>query len=353
MKYGTVENWPALAQLGYFEPLEDGRLKLIVDGLDGLIDFHTHLGWTFLLAPAPDFMAKTPAAEHNFGRDIPVDLNIYSGQNFFGARARWPVEDYLFQCLLSPIRFGKHLTHTIPNLISEMDALKIDSSVCLAIDLLSMSSNSEHAARLLARQNRLVFYASVHPEDNRAREKLTGYLDSGAMGLKIHPAIQMIHANSNTLIRFLKLWKRISGGLPVLFHSGSNGNEPRHAIEYSDIRLYEPAADALGDAPCILGHAAMNEFRLALDIAEKYPNVYLEVSGQPPRHIREMIDHIGDERLLFGSDWPVYPQAMPMAKVLLATEDAPQSRIRILRDNALHILNLSRKIVEDRLSYNI
>lgn len=333
MEQRHIDNWRELTKTGYFDLLPDGRLKLAVDGLDGLVDFHTHLGWTFLLARPIDLTASSEMV-HNFGGDLKVNIDIYSGQNFHEQRPKWSTEDYL-SCIL-PLR-GKHVSHTMPNIVREMDALKIGQSVCLCIDMWG-SNNSERAAKVLSGQSRLVFFCSVTPKDRRAREKMERYVAAGARGMKVHPEIQLAPIDSDLMLNHLRLWRRVSGGKPVLFHSGFNGFEPKKAREHAAIEKYEPAAGALEDTPCIFGHAAMNSFRTAVEIALKFPNVSLEISGQPPAHIREMLDKLGEDRLLFGSDWPVYPQAIPMAKVLLATEDAPAARMKILRDNALKLL---------------
>ncbi len=329
-------NWRELADTGYFDLLPDGRLALAADGLDGLVDFHTHLGWTFFLAPPINLNADTREALHNFEPDLKLNLDIYSGQNFYEERPDWSTKDYL-PCLLSPLRGGKHSTHTIPNIIREMDALKIDKSVCLCIDLL-FSDNSERASKALSKQPRLPFFGSVSAIDPNAEKKLERFLAAGAQGLKLHPEIQLTPADSRPMLKLLRFWAKASNKKPVLFHSGSNGFEPKWARVNANIERYEPAADALGDTPCILGHSAMNEYRKAIDIALKYQNVYLEIGGQPPAHILEMLDKLGGDRLLFGSDWPVYPQAIPMAKVLIATEHSPSDRIKILRDNAIGLL---------------
>jgi len=332
-------SWRELTKLGYFELLDDGRLKLIVNGLDGLIDFHTHLGWTFLFVPPIDFKAKSLEVKHNFTPELKVDLNIYSGQNLYNERPRWVAQDY-YACSFLPFLKGKHHTHTAPNIIFEMDALKIDKSVCLCIDMARFSNNSDRAAELLKDEPRLVFYCSVSPKKKNAEKLMEKYVTMGAKGMKIHPEIQLIPINSPLLLKHLRNWVKISSGLPVLFHSGFNGYEPKWARKNAKIELYHSAAEALEPAPCILGHSAMNEYKKAIEIAKAHSNVYLEVSGQPPEHIKDMLNQIGDDRLLFGSDWPVYPQAMPMAKILVATEDAPQSRIKILRDNALKLINI-------------
>ncbi|MFH1538050.1 MAG: amidohydrolase family protein [bacterium] len=336
MTHRTYASWRDIDRLGYFKRLDDGRLELTVPGLDGLVDFHTHLGWTFLLGKPIDLTVRTREVVHNFTPDLAVDLDVYSGQNFYEVRPNWSTQDYL-PCILYPFRYGKHFTHTLPNILWEMEPLRIGTSVSLCLDLAG-SHNSERAAEIFTGEPRIAFFCCVHPKDKRADEKMEKFVGAGAKGMKIHPEIQLTPIDSDIMLKHMKMWNKISGGRPVLFHSGFNGFEPKRAREHAAIEKYEPAAQALGATPCILGHAAMNEFRKAIDIAERHYNVYLECSGQPPAHLKEMLDRLGDERLLFGSDWPVYPQALPMAKVLLATEDAPEARIRILRDNALKLL---------------
>ena len=53
----------------------------------------------------------------------------------------------------------------------------------------------------------------------------------------------------------------------------------------------------------------------------------------------ELIERVGGERLLFGSDWPFYHLAVSLAKVLIVTRDRPDRRDAILRGNALPLLN--------------
>lgn len=330
------DNWRALSKLPYFDLRDDGLLELTVPGLDGIIDFHTHLGWTVLLAPHVDVTAKTEKTLHNFEEHLAVDLEIYSGMNFYNVRPNWGKEDYI-PAALSLNRNGKHHTHTIPNILREMKALKISKSVMLSLDI-TTSTNTKRFGEAIRNVDELVFYCAVHPKHRQRERMMEEFLAMGARGMKVHPELQMTAIDAPPMIDLVKLWREKSGGEPVLFHSGSNGFEPARARKHANIDLYYPVAEALGDAPCILGHSAMNQYRTALEIAKKHPNVYLEVSGQPPAHLKDMIETIGSERLLFGTDWPVYPQAITLAKVLIATEGDNTSRMNILRHNAERLL---------------
>ena len=330
------KGWQTLTELGYFRRLSDGRLELNVPGIEGIIDFHTHLGISLFFTPTVDINKETARVKHYFQSDYEVDMNIYSGQNIHENSPNWTYKD-LLPVVLSPFRMGKHHTHTIPNIIKEMDALKIDKSITLGLDFIK-SFNSRRQGEAIRFNPRLIYYCMIHPL-NPGREKLIDeYLAMGARGMKVHPELQLAGVDSPKVISLIKKWQKKSGGMPVLAHSGFNGYEPKKAREKADMKHYWAFAEALEGSPCILGHAGMNYYREAIKIAEKHDHVYLEIGGQPPAHLKEIIESLGPDRLLFGSDWPFYPQALPLAKVLVTTEEYPEARIKILRDNALKLL---------------
>lgn len=330
------QNWRALAETPYFNLMDNGLLELAVPDLDGIIDFHVHLGWTILLATKVDITVETEETQHNFLDNLAVDLSIYSGMNFYNERPNWGKEDYI-PAALSVGKNGKHHTHTIPNIIREMKPLKIAKSVMLSLDIAS-SANSRRCGTALQDVDELVFYCAVHPKHRKREQLIEEYIELGAKGMKVHPELQMTSIDAPEMLSLVELWKNKSGGMPVLFHSGFNGFEPEKARRHANIDLYYPVAEVMEGTPCILGHSSMNQYKTAIEIAKRHSHVLLEVSGQPPAHLHEMMDRLGSERLLFGTDWPVYPQAITMTKVLMATEGNTKARNDILRDNALRIL---------------
>ena len=52
----------------------------------------------------------------------------------------------------------------------------------------------------------------------------------------------------------------------------------------------------------------------------KYPNTYTDISIQPAANIKKLIDEIGSERILFGTDYPFVSQAFSILSVLRATD---------------------------------
>ena len=52
-----------------------------------------------------------------------------------------------------------------------------------------------------------------------------------------------------------------------------------------------------------------------------------------------MLDRVPSDRIVYGTDWPFYHQALTLARVLLATEGAPDLRRAVLHDNAARLLD--------------
>jgi predicted TIM-barrel fold metal-dependent hydrolase len=88
----------------------------------------------------------------------------------------------------------------------------------------------------------------------------------------------------------------------------------------------------------ILGHAGARDVSDAIPFARKHQNVWLGIHGQGVSVLRKLIDRVGADRLLFGSDWPFYHLAATLAKVLIVTEGHPEERRSILNTNAEALL---------------
>jgi len=105
------------------------------------------------------------------------------------------------------------------------------------------------------------------------------------------------------------------------------------------------------DTPVILtkmGRSLSTYFEPSLVVAMRNANVYLDVVGTRPDHLRQAIDTIGSERILFGTDWsatwrwgrePVdrYTLRLNVLKDANLTED---ERENILWRNAVRVFGL-------------
>ena len=88
----------------------------------------------------------------------------------------------------------------------------------------------------------------------------------------------------------------------------------------------------------VCGHAGWDAPRPALRAALSHANVYLETSWQPPHLIRRLCDKLGPERLLFGSDFPLFSQRRALRNVRLALTELELAQVTY--GNAKRLLRL-------------
>ena len=345
--YGDLHfnGYRELAKLPYFELDGQGMLRLKLDDLPAGIDFHAHLGMNFLLAPDIDLLAK-PKMRYllDCDRESPgcaLDLDVYINGAFSEE-----MHDELEGEITNQLLLGSDAaaTQTIPNLVAELDAMRFQAAAILPIALgLPFGDNLadrwyDAIYRSGARQ-RLIPFASVHPSDSGWRERLRGYAARGARGLKVHPEMQRVFPDDPRMMEIYAECEAL--GLAVIFHAGRSGIEPSFMRKYALIRRYIAPARTFPKVQFALGHAGARDVEDAVGLARLQKNVWLEVTGQGTTQLDSIIKQVGTERLLFGSDWPFYPLAATLAKVLLVTEKDPAGRAAIVRHNADRILELA------------
>ncbi len=324
-----------LDQLKYFERNEKGELWLRPGIADDIIDFHSHLGLSFLGSAAVDLDREDPETKTYFPQHgNPVDLSTYSAVSFTKASAKIAQNESVKQAYT---KSGYSGTHTPKNLLKEMDHNRVTRSVILAIDYpLGLSHNSRVYMQAAKKYPRLLPFVSVHPYDALMERKVKSFRAQGALGMKIHPPMQFIRANNKKCMELTKLCGKL--GMPCLFHTGASDISPKFQNDYPRIEYFWEPVQKQPETIFVLAHGGIHFYKELIELAKKNQNVWIELSGQPPAPIREMLDAGLEDRMLFGSDWPYYTESLPLAKVLLATEDAPLVRGKILHDNAEKLL---------------
>jgi predicted TIM-barrel fold metal-dependent hydrolase len=329
------ENLQALSRLPWFSALPNGRVTVKDPSVGPIVDFHTHLALAFINPLQVDLFHATPKTETYLPTCCAFDLNPYANRNFTPAQ-RSTLEHDLTVNSLGP--GGMRATHTAPNLVAEMDELGIVRSVLLPIDLPFGSDNAGAFLAVAKREPRLVAFGSVHPHTWGASARLAAQAAAGARGLKFHPAIQLTRPDDP---RAEVLYKACGErGLLVFWHCGPVGIQNPLSDELTQVAHYERPIAENPHVTFILGHAGALQADRAIQLANRYRNVYLELSSQGLPMIRRLVTEAPPDRLLFGSDWPFYPEAVPLAKILIATEGRPWLRHQVLYANAARLLGL-------------
>lgn len=337
-----------LARLPWFEVRGGNRLVVAPDAADDVgpvIDVHTHLAMGFFRRLRVDLDAETPTTAYYLPLTLPVDLDAYSNTNLDAAAMFAMKADV---SVLGLTGAGMRTTHTAPNLVRDMRALGIVSSVILPFDLPVGSRNADRFLEVARRYPELVPFGSVHPLDRDAEDRLDRQQAAGARGVKLHPNGQFISPDHP---RTVHLCGRCGAlGLPVLFHCGPVGIEPAAARRRCQVERYERTIAENPGTTFVLGHSGALQFERALDYAGRYPNTYFDLSCLGLEALRQVMDTVPPDRLLYGTDWPFYHQALTLARVLIATEDDPGLRRAVLHDNAARLLGTERVLSGDAAS---
>jgi predicted TIM-barrel fold metal-dependent hydrolase len=331
----VFENLSDLARLPWFEAYDD-RVVMKDRSVGPVIDVHTHVALAYVRPMQLDLDRASPRTEHYLPSCCRLDLDVYVNKNFTPHDLSAMKRDLTTGSVTAG---GMRKTHTIPNLVREMDELGVEHSVLLPIDFPVLSSNATYAldAQRSSKQ-RLLSFGSVHPFASDVRGKLDAQIAQGARGVKVHPAVQCVRPDAARAMALYRLCGERN--IPVLWHCGPVNIEPPLGRYLSQVRFYEKPLAENPRTTFILGHAGALQLEQALALVKRYPNAYLETSSQGLPGIRRIVETVDTDRILFGSDWPFYHQAIGIAKVLIATEERRELRTPILHGNARRLLGV-------------
>lgn len=161
-----------------------------------------------------------------------------------------------------------------------------------------------------AAPDRLIPFGGVHPRFTKDPEgQVEELLQLGIRCLKLHPPHQLFPANAHQMgMETLgRIYSRAQErGLPVMIHTGTSIFPGARCKFGRPMELDDVAID-FPDLTIIMAHGGrplwMDE---AFFILRRHQNVYLELSGIPPKKILAYfprLEEIGD-RVLWGTDWP-------------------------------------------------
>jgi len=342
------QGYRGLAELPWFDLDSKGRLRCTDQSVPMSIDAHCHLGMSVLFKPHLDLSKRSDRVRHLLDCDAQqpgcdLDLDIYVNGNF-SEQALDTLEDTMMAQGLWGSSFAE--TQTIPNLLDEMDAMRVERAVILPIKLGlpfgdDQSEVWRQAIKLNSSQNRLLAGFSIHPRDNDRLQQMRNHAASGARVMKLHPPVQRFYPDDPDMMEVYALAEEL--GLVVFFHGGRAGIEPESSHPYAMPRHYEAVFAGFPKLSFIIGHAGARDFDAMLKLALKYSNTYMGIHGQSISNLDKMIRSMGGERMLFGTDWPFYHLGSSLAKVLITTQRSGRSAIRraILRDNALALFEIT------------
>jgi predicted TIM-barrel fold metal-dependent hydrolase len=158
----------------------------------------------------------------------------------------------------------------------------------------------------------LIPFAGVDPNAGReaVRELKRAVNKLGMRGLKIHSSANSVYPNDKRLMYPLYDYCQ-EAYIPILFHTGTTGLGDCE-IKYSKPEFLDEVCQHFPDLRIVMAHFGWPWPEVAIAIALRNPNVFMDVSGWKPRYIPQSIlpylNGILQDRFLFGTDYPMMRQ---------------------------------------------
>ena len=168
----------------------------------------------------------------------------------------------------------------------------------------NVAVGNDYLASLAASDSRFIPLASFHPDmgTEAAEAELVRAKANGAKGIKLHCDFQGFAIDDERAVEIYRVCARL--GMPVLFHVGDRKSDLSHPKRL----LY--VAERVPELTVIAAH--MGGYSV-WDEAEKYiigTPVYVDTSeallGMDAAGLYRLIEKHGVERVMFGSDYPLW-----------------------------------------------
>lgn len=157
-------------------------------------------------------------------------------------------------------------------------------------------------AATCAAEPRLTGFMTMHqdyPDPAAEMERARGL---GLRGVKLHPDTQRVNMDDPRMLRILDVARQM--GLPVIMHCGD------YRYDYSHPRRMRRVLDELPGLVVDAAHFggwSVQDFALEfLEDADCFLDMSSSMEFLGPRRTRELVRAYGPERILFGSDFPMW-----------------------------------------------
>lgn len=182
----------------------------------------------------------------------------------------------------------------------------------------------------------MIGFGSLHPESDSLEDDFAELLALGLKGVKLHPDIQKVNADSDGMFKIYELCEKNS--LPVLIHCGD------HRYDYSNPNRIIPILKAFKGLTVIGAH--LGGYTVWKDAAKElsgYDNLYVDSSSSlfalEKEEAREIISAFGYDKVLFGADFPMWDIKGEVDR-LLGLDFPEEINKKILWENGARLLKL-------------
>ena len=200
-------------------------------------------------------------------------------------------------------------------------------------------AGNDEATRTVRQVPGLLQWVVIDPTEPESFDQArVSLLDPWCVGIKIHPELHQypILRHGRAIFEFAAEHKAV-----VLAHSGDRFSMPGDYVEF---------ANDFPDMRVIVAHLGHGcdgnpTHQVAAIQASRHGNIFTDTSSANsilPKLVEWAIGEVGPDRILYGTDTPLYAASMQRARIDLADITDAQKR-KILRENAVKLLGLERR----------
>ncbi len=141
----------------------------------------------------------------------------------------------------------------------------------------------------------------VNPHNEIIQPELMALIEKNRSliyGLKFHPFESHLKISSKKMMPYLELARKYA--LPLLVHTAED--------IYSDVAFLGEVAAAYPDLTFVAAHLQLcctDDHRSALEVLKAHPNVYGDTAWVDMKTAKRVLETIGENRIMFGTDNPI------------------------------------------------
>jgi uncharacterized protein len=174
-----------------------------------------------------------------------------------------------------------------------------------------MSKANDFTVQVASTRKDLIGMAWIVPGEASSVQEVQRCKDLGFKGVKIHNSHFKILPTDP---RNDKIYEKIvECKLPVLFHCGFNPYAKSGSIQYSAPKNFLEMISSFKEMKIILGHLGgyQDDPAGAMEAINASNSVFADTALDPdrPAELKKVVDQIGEGKIIFGSDYPIYDAA--------------------------------------------
>lgn len=187
----------------------------------------------------------------------------------------------------------------------------------------------------------IISFGSVHPRSSDWETELNRILKLGLHGIKIHPDYQGFFLDDPIIFPVYESIEAL--GLPLMFHTGFDPHSPK--IIHGTPKMVRKIAESFPKLTIVAAHmGAFAFYSIPIDYYDGLDNLYFDMAIAErtiqPERLKEIIDHYGADRVMFGTDSPWSDGSVDLPYLDRVGLTASQKE-KVLSGTAVDVYNLN------------